>query len=77
MQGHSRTGTLSDYHQAVLQACPGTKKQNIAHIYQTFLHSFFSVFLQGIVFVYDITNLPSFQHIAKWASDVDEVSALT
>ncbi|XP_032402152.1 ras-related protein Rab-15-like isoform X1 [Xiphophorus hellerii] len=27
---------------------------------------------QGIVFVYDITNLPSFQHIAKWASDVDE-----
>ncbi|KAK2826174.1 hypothetical protein Q5P01_020388 [Channa striata] len=27
---------------------------------------------QGIVFVYDITNKPSFQHIAKWASDVDE-----
>ncbi|XP_041827412.1 ras-related protein Rab-15-like [Melanotaenia boesemani] len=27
---------------------------------------------QGIVFVYDITNEPSFQHIAKWASDVDE-----
>ncbi|XP_007549306.1 ras-related protein Rab-15-like [Poecilia formosa] len=27
---------------------------------------------QGIIFVYDITNLPSFQHIAKWASDVDE-----
>ncbi|KAM6912566.1 ras-related protein Rab-15-like [Xenentodon cancila] len=27
---------------------------------------------QGIVFVYDITNEPSFQHIGKWASDVDE-----
>ncbi|XP_044231107.1 ras-related protein Rab-15-like [Thunnus albacares] len=27
---------------------------------------------QGIIFVYDITNEPSFQHIAKWASDVDE-----
>ncbi|XP_030643185.1 ras-related protein Rab-15-like [Chanos chanos] len=27
---------------------------------------------QGIVFVYDITNVQSFQHIAKWASDVDE-----
>ncbi|XP_047201409.1 ras-related protein Rab-15-like [Girardinichthys multiradiatus] len=27
---------------------------------------------QGIVFVYDITNMPSFQHIAKWACDVDE-----
>ncbi|XP_029349997.1 ras-related protein Rab-15-like [Echeneis naucrates] len=29
---------------------------------------------QGIIFVYDITNKPSFQHIAKWASDVDEYS---
>ncbi|KAM9341290.1 ras-related protein Rab-15-like [Symphorus nematophorus] len=27
---------------------------------------------QGIIFVYDITNKPSFQHLAKWASDVDE-----
>ncbi|XP_058472224.1 ras-related protein Rab-15-like isoform X2 [Solea solea] len=27
---------------------------------------------QGIVFVYDITSEQSFQHIAKWASDVDE-----
>ncbi|KAM7375719.1 hypothetical protein PAMP_005499 [Pampus punctatissimus] len=27
---------------------------------------------QGIIFVYDITNEPSFQHIVKWASDVDE-----
>ncbi|XP_026160468.1 ras-related protein Rab-15-like [Mastacembelus armatus] len=27
---------------------------------------------QGIVFVYDVTNEPSFQHIGKWASDVDE-----
>uniref|UniRef100_H3C6P1 Ras-related protein Rab-15 n=1 Tax=Tetraodon nigroviridis TaxID=99883 RepID=H3C6P1_TETNG len=27
---------------------------------------------QGIVFVYDITNQPSFQHLAKWVSDVDE-----
>lgn len=27
---------------------------------------------QGIIFVYDITDEPSFQHIAKWASDVDE-----
>lgn len=29
--------------------------------------------MQGIVFVYDITNEPSFQNIVKWASDVDEV----
>ncbi|XP_074548677.1 ras-related protein Rab-15-like [Halichoeres trimaculatus] len=27
---------------------------------------------QGIVFVYDITNRLSFQHLAMWASDVDE-----
>ncbi|XP_044022832.1 ras-related protein Rab-15-like isoform X1 [Siniperca chuatsi] len=27
---------------------------------------------QGIIFVYDITSKPSFQHLAKWASDVDE-----
>ncbi|XP_023154181.1 ras-related protein Rab-15-like [Amphiprion ocellaris] len=27
---------------------------------------------QGIIFVYDITSKASFQHIAKWASDVDE-----
>ncbi|KAF7201963.1 ras-related protein Rab-15 isoform X2 [Nothobranchius furzeri] len=27
---------------------------------------------QGIVFVYDITSNLSFQHIVKWASDVDE-----
>lgn len=27
---------------------------------------------QGIIFVYDITSEASFQHIAKWASDVDE-----
>nr|XP_046269763.1 ras-related protein Rab-15-like [Scatophagus argus] len=27
---------------------------------------------QGIIFVYDITNKPSFQHLAKWVSDVDE-----
>ncbi|XP_029316737.1 ras-related protein Rab-15-like isoform X2 [Cottoperca gobio] len=27
---------------------------------------------QGIIFVYDITNEPSFQHLVKWASDVDE-----
>ncbi|XP_034015428.1 ras-related protein Rab-15-like [Thalassophryne amazonica] len=29
---------------------------------------------QGIIFVYDITNEPSFQHIVKWATDVDEYS---
>uniref|UniRef100_A0A673C1V4 Ras-related protein Rab-15 n=1 Tax=Sphaeramia orbicularis TaxID=375764 RepID=A0A673C1V4_9TELE len=27
---------------------------------------------QGIIFVYDITNEPSFQRIVKWAGDVDE-----
>ncbi|XP_015250623.1 ras-related protein Rab-15-like isoform X2 [Cyprinodon tularosa] len=27
---------------------------------------------QGIIFVYDITDRASFQHIAKWAGDVDE-----
>ncbi|XP_068608411.1 ras-related protein Rab-15-like [Brachionichthys hirsutus] len=29
---------------------------------------------QGIVFVYDITRKQSFQHLAKWVSDVDEFS---
>ncbi|XP_053191473.1 ras-related protein Rab-15 [Scomber japonicus] len=27
---------------------------------------------QGIIFVYDITNEPSYLHIAKWISDVEE-----
>ncbi|XP_059208797.1 ras-related protein Rab-15-like isoform X2 [Centropristis striata] len=27
---------------------------------------------QGIIFVYDITSESSFQHLVKWASDVDE-----
>ena len=31
------------------------------------------ILVQGIIFVYDITNQAAFQHIAKWASDVDEV----
>nr|XP_040054915.1 ras-related protein Rab-15-like isoform X1 [Gasterosteus aculeatus aculeatus] len=30
---------------------------------------------QGIIFVYDITSESSFQHLVKWAGDVDEVSA--
>ncbi|XP_056152186.1 ras-related protein Rab-15-like [Lampris incognitus] len=29
---------------------------------------------QGIILVYDVTDQPSFQHIVKWASDVDEYS---
>lgn len=33
--------------------------------------------LQGIFLVYDITSERSFQHIMKWASDVDEVSVET
>lgn len=33
--------------------------------------------VQGIIFVYDITSGPSFQHLAKWVSDVDEVRAPT
>lgn len=32
--------------------------------------------MQGIVFVYDVTNQPSFQHLAKWVSDVDEVGVV-
>uniref|UniRef100_A0A3B4APK7 small monomeric GTPase n=1 Tax=Periophthalmus magnuspinnatus TaxID=409849 RepID=A0A3B4APK7_9GOBI len=28
---------------------------------------------QGIIFVYDITNYSSFQHISKWVGDVEEV----
>lgn len=37
-------------------------------------HSLLWTLVQGIIFVYDITNQPSFQHLAKWVSDVDEVS---
>lgn len=29
--------------------------------------------MQGVIFVYDITDKLSFKHIAKWVSDVDEV----
>lgn len=32
--------------------------------------------LQGIIFVYDVTNAASFQRLAKWVGDVEEVSAL-
>ena len=32
-------------------------------------------FLQGIFLVYDISSERSYQHIVKWASDVDEVGA--
>ncbi|KAM9708627.1 ras-related protein Rab-15-like [Menidia menidia] len=39
--------------------------------YQTITKQYYRRAL-GIVFVYDITNQSSFQHIAKWASDVDE-----
>ncbi len=35
---------------------------------------FLNLSLQGIFLVYDITSKRSFQHIMKWASDVDEVS---
>lgn len=38
------------------------------------LGSAFAPLLQGIFLVYDITSERSFQHIMKWASDVDEVS---
>lgn len=31
------------------------------------------LYQQGIFLVYDITSERSFQHIMKWASDVDEV----
>lgn len=40
----------------------------------SFCFLFFDVSLQGIFLVYDITSERSFQHIMKWASDVDEVS---
>uniref|UniRef100_A0A8C7DPY5 small monomeric GTPase n=1 Tax=Oncorhynchus kisutch TaxID=8019 RepID=A0A8C7DPY5_ONCKI len=32
---------------------------------------------QGILLVYDITSSSSFQHILKWASDVDEMNVLS
>lgn len=59
--------------------------QDIGNIYQVwckicfgfFCFSFcrsFTVSPQGIFLVYDITSERSFQHIMKWASDVDEVS---
>ncbi|KAM8833881.1 ras-related protein Rab-15-like [Synchiropus picturatus] len=39
--------------------------------YQTITQQYYRR-AQGIVLVYDITSEPSFQHIVKWASDVDE-----
>lgn len=41
--------------------------------YQSITKQYYSR-AQGIVFVYDITNDSSFQHISKWASDVDELA---
>lgn len=76
VQGHCWSGALSDYYQAVLQAGTGDVHQGklVLHCSVT---SLIVLLVQGIVFVYDITNGPSFQHLAKWVSDVDEVRAHT
>ncbi|KAJ7989105.1 hypothetical protein DPEC_G00316080 [Dallia pectoralis] len=41
--------------------------------YQTITRQYYRR-AQGIILVYDITNSHSFQHIVKWASDVDELA---
>lgn len=50
-------------------------------LYDFLQPSFFNLpswfLVQGIIFVYDITSEPSFQHIVKWASDVDEVRTIS
>lgn len=80
MQGHGRSGALSDYYQTVLQAGTGDSLHMNYHWSVVTLlwhslsnHSLLWILVQGIIFVYDITNQPSFQHLAKWVSDVDEV----
>lgn len=115
LQGHCRSGTLPDHHQAVLQTstgnvlkgsvlrvvtfvspleglrqlCPSTK-YSVSHMLHMFrsadlrglstAHLLFTIFIsvapQGIFLVYDITSERSFQHIMKWASDVDEVNPM-
>ena len=45
----------------------------MGHCNSSLFNPFLWILVQGIIFVYDITNELSYQHIAKWASDVDEV----
>lgn len=76
VQGHCWSGTLPDYYQTVLQAGTGEVHQRLTPV--SLQHGFTDrsvlwLLVQGIIFVYDITNGPSFQHLAKWVSDVDEV----
>lgn len=59
----------------------GDLELNVAQItevskFELFGHKCFLFFSQGIFLVYDITSSPSFQHIMKWISDVDEVRRL-
>lgn len=75
VQGHSGSRTISDHHQTVLQACTGDLSTH-SQRHGPQVRFLTSLCVQGIIFVYDITNQPSFQHLAKWVSDVDEVSLL-
>lgn len=74
-QGHGGSGTIQDHHQAVLQARAGDLGAHCGrHGWQ--VASLTPLCVQGIIFVYDVTHQPSFQHLAKWVSDVDEVGAV-
>lgn len=59
-------------HLLILKCCTSAPKHFALKCSASCL--FFTSPLQGIFLVYDITSERSFQHIMKWASDVDEVS---
>lgn len=73
VQGYSGSGALSDHYQTVLQAGTGTNSSKKCSNPLFAPLTVTGPLVQGIIFVYDITDEPSFQHIGKWASDVDEV----
>lgn len=75
VQGHGGSGTISDHHQTVLQARAGDLSAH-CHRHGWQVDSLTPLCVQGIIFVYDVTNQPSFQHITKWVSDVDEVGVV-
>ncbi len=56
--------------ETIVQTWPQTASNAVSHLF----FKFYIPPLQGIFLVYDITSERSFQHIMKWASDVDEVS---
>lgn len=74
--GQERYQTITKQYYRRAQVIPSVWTDQCSRV--NGIHSLIAPFLvQGIIFVYDITSKPSFQHLAKWVSDVDEVRPLS